>query len=716
MKGLKEFRRSLNKDRSSGGKPAGSAQSPSTFTGVKSAVTIQPPKLVIRAIKDYRSTAPHELSFHKGDFFHVTSESSTNPDWFEACNPISNARGLVPASHFDVLSKSSRAAATSAAGPGAVSPTLGSGGPTSPNFASQQAAGPTASSMYGRAAGAAVAGKGGAAGGGGLYAVVKYNFVAERADELEAKAGEPIIVIAQSNYEWFVAKPIGRLGGPGLIPVTFVEIKDLVTGRPVEDVQELIESGVVPKVEEWKKMTAEYKKNTIPLGRFDFPQPQQPPHHQAGISPYGNPSAGSSTSFGTHSFSQLHQQQDLPTPPPKDGLYDSSGGPLGGQYAHNHDGHSSSPAAAAAGMDPMSELPPGMSPGEPLPTGIITSAAVDSFHFEQGDYWFRIQATHVAGPSDSAPLHAPRAPEGEERDLILYRLYEDFYEFQIALLDHFPSEAGRETDDNGHSSERILPLMPGPLDEVDDLVTSQRRVDLDQYIVELCALPEYIMRSELVRLFFEPRPGDHCTTHPARGGSQAAAGEARGSASAYSGGGHQAHPSISSSSQHHSQPTKEALHSNGIHKYSEDQPVGRSSGTSGVDTLLDSTRNLSLGSDAHVRTTTSSSPRTSSSHARAPSHPSLPAAAPAASGAATPAYHRIKVSPLHDKEMVFALRMPPQPPFDSLLEKVRERIGDGVQALYTRDDGAGRIRNDEELARWLRDVTEKGGKVMLYAE
>lgn len=35
-----------------------------------------------------------------------------------------------------------------------------------------------------------------------LYAIVQYDFVAERADELDAKAGEPIIVIAQSNHEW----------------------------------------------------------------------------------------------------------------------------------------------------------------------------------------------------------------------------------------------------------------------------------------------------------------------------------------------------------------------------------------------------------------------------------------------------------------------------------------------------------------------------------
>ncbi|PWN23786.1 hypothetical protein BCV69DRAFT_265056 [Microstroma glucosiphilum] len=364
MVGLKDFRRSLNKDRTSGGKPGnnglgGSAQGgftqvtsgpPTTFTNVKSAVSLQPPKMVIKAIQDYKSRAPQELSFTSGDFFHVISEpTGQNADWLEACNPITNARGLVPAACFEVLSRQARP---------------GQGG-------SPMAAG-------GSSGGASVM---------RLYAMVRYDFTAERDDELGAAAGEPIIVIAQSNFEWFVAKPIGRLGGPGLIPVAFVEIKDLASGKAIENVEELISSGVIPTVEEWKKMTADYKKNTIPLGRFDF------------------------------------------------------GGSNG----------------------------------------------------------------------DSAP--------GEERELILYRLYEDFYDFQIALLDHFSVEAGRQIDENGKQSKRILPLMPGPLEQVDDYITAQRRGDLDQYIAELCALPEYILRSEIVRLFFEPRPGDHCTTHPPRVGA-----------------------------------------------------------------------------------------------------------------------------------------------------------------------------------------------------
>lgn len=96
-----------------------------------------------------------------------------------------------------------------------------------------------------------------------------YDFKAERADELEAKAGEAIIVIAQSNPEWFVAKPIGRLGGPGLIPVSFVEIRDMATNTPVPDPQGAVKRAGIPKVEEWKKMAADYKNSSITLGKFE---------------------------------------------------------------------------------------------------------------------------------------------------------------------------------------------------------------------------------------------------------------------------------------------------------------------------------------------------------------------------------------------------------------------------------------------------------------
>lgn len=102
-----------------------------------------------------------------------------------------------------------------------------------------------------------------------VYGIVMYDFQAERADELEAKAGEAIIVIAQSNPEWFVAKPIGRLGGPGLIPVSFIEIRDMGSDKAVQNPHDAIQRAGVPRVEEWKKMAAEYKNSSITLGKFE---------------------------------------------------------------------------------------------------------------------------------------------------------------------------------------------------------------------------------------------------------------------------------------------------------------------------------------------------------------------------------------------------------------------------------------------------------------
>ncbi|CAD6984675.1 unnamed protein product [Tilletia controversa] len=502
MKGLKDFRRSLNKDRASRG------AAPTTYTGVRSATsaTKQPPSKVIRATRDYRARQPNELSFSKGDFFHVLNDS-THPEWFEAVNPITNARGHVPAAYFDVLTKTARPGGPSMSGPGSASSDP-MAGPTSPGVGTDS--GDSGLSAH----------LGSAKGAGGLYAVVKYDFEAERPDELDSKAGDSIIVIAQSNFEWFVASPIGKLGGPGLIPVAFVEIRDMVTGQSVENVQELIRNGTIPKVEEWKKMKADYTKNTIPLGRFDFAGQQGPPSLPG--SPFDGTPGGDGAGLGPNGMG----------PGGMGGMFMGGAGPSG-QFNQGP-----SDMMIPPGMEPYQrgdqplpslpggeevELPPGMAPGEPLPCGIIESARVDSFHFEQGDYWFRVQATHIAGPSP-APPDVLRAPTGEVRELILYRLYEDFYEFQLALLEHFPAEAGRETGPNGQPNERILPLMPGPIDEVDDVITSQRRADLDTYIQELCALPEHIRRSELLRVFFEPRPGDHCTRLPLQPGSEGANG------------------------------------------------------------------------------------------------------------------------------------------------------------------------------------------------
>ncbi|TDL29809.1 hypothetical protein BD410DRAFT_710403 [Rickenella mellea] len=407
---MKSLRRSLNtKDHS----PLISTPIPAVS---KPAASIIPPNKVIRALEEHRPGAPNQLGFQKGDFFYVVNDSSDG--WYEANNPMTGARGLVPKSKFEEFKKAN-------AGPK-------SGGSTkSPPASPRQPV---------------------------FYAVVEHDFNAERADELDAKRGDHISIVAQSNYEWFVAKPISRLGRPGLIPVSFVSIHDPGTGKAMtdEEVKALMYRGEVPGVDEWKKAILDYKAASISLGVIDDESTRGPVPN----SPF------------MPSSSQYPSPEKPPQPP-----------------------------------QPQESEP---SPPPCLPPGSLLTAEVVSWHYEMEEYWFRIGALFQPDdPSDSSTL--PPA-----KQLVLFRVYNDFYDFQVNLLDSFPFEAGRAAVDGPkgqqQKSTRILPYMPGPAAEVDDKITIMRREELDAYLVQLCGLWQYgadhILRHRLIREFFAPKAGD----------------------------------------------------------------------------------------------------------------------------------------------------------------------------------------------------------------
>jgi bud emergence protein 1 len=84
----------------------------------------------------------------------------------------------------------------------------------------------------------------------------------------------------------------------------------------------------------------------------------------------------------------------------------------------------------------------------------------------------------------------------------LSRYYQNFYDFQIALLQEFPKEAATD------GGNRILPFMPGPVTYVTDAISNGRRESLNDYVKKLLALPPYISKCHLVRQLFAPREGD----------------------------------------------------------------------------------------------------------------------------------------------------------------------------------------------------------------
>ncbi|KAJ7667669.1 scd2/ral3 [Mycena polygramma] len=440
---MKSIRKSLNGNKDGGIRAQISTPVPLPAVS-KPPSAILPPQKVIRALGPYRPQAPQELPFKKGDFFYVLRDVDSGGAWYEAHNPVSGARGLVPKDMFEEFNKNS----TSVRSIG--SPTLQTQQvprPQQQQFESMSPKSPMKTQVF--------------------YAIVLHDFFAERADELDAKRGDAITVVAQSNREWFVAKPIGRLGRPGLIPVSFVEIHDPATGKAIPDVSALMDRGDLPKVEDWKRAMFNYKQNSIALGVIDAPNSRDSVTNSP-FTPQYSPAAPPEPAISVQG------------PSPHDQFYPSN-----------------------------TSNPPPPETSDMLPDGVLLSANVVSFHFEMEEYWFRVDA--IFQPYASAPGQAlPPA-----KSLILFRVYNDFYDFQVSLLDTFPQEAGRQPP-----HPRMLPYMPGPADTVDDALTATRRNELDEYVVSLCQLStsgaRYILEHQVVREFLALKPGDVENTIPPR--------------------------------------------------------------------------------------------------------------------------------------------------------------------------------------------------------
>ncbi|KAI0817741.1 hypothetical protein GGR55DRAFT_36745 [Xylaria sp. FL0064] len=426
---MKALRRSIKGDKD---------KSPQISITPKTAVAIVPPKKVIRALYDYEAQSAQELSFSRGDFFHVIGREE-DTDWYEACNPaLPDARGLVPVSFFQALGRTERDSGQSDNG-SRLPPKKED---HDSGFSESNAVPPTPALSQ---RSSKSIGKTGAM----VYGIVMYDFQAERPDELEAKAGEAIIVIAQSNPEWFVAKPIGRLGGPGLIPVSFVEIRDMATDTAVANAQDAVKRAGVPRVEEWKKMAADYKNSSITLGKFEG----------------GGPPGQQPLEQGMERLS-LQQQRNRQSQQ-QTASFQHQGGALQSQ------------------RNTLQQNPMGPKPTSQLYAPI--SARIPRYCFAEDKYWFVIEAALEDG-----------------RHWELSRYYEDFYDFQIALLTEFPAEAG-----NTGTQKRSLPYMPGPVNYVTDAITEGRLHNLDQYVKNLLGQPAYISKCNLVKQFFAPREGDY---------------------------------------------------------------------------------------------------------------------------------------------------------------------------------------------------------------
>ena len=357
-----------------------------------------------------------------------------------------------------------------------------------------------------------------------------------------------------------------------------------------------------------------------------------------------------------------------------------------------------------------------------LPPGEFTVLGVPSFHNESGDYWFRLHVTFV-----------PDDPSSPAYTLGLYRTYEDFYDFQISLLDTFPYEAGRPRpgEEEQSSTERILPYMPGPVEDViDDELTEYRREELDAYVKALIDLRTrqagYIVRHELLRTFFASKDGDYCEECPRQEAVEEKeerlaeirmAEDAPGpSAKGYQ----QDMRSTSASSRHSQKSTAQEYFPIPVRSTSSRGP----SPLPPIDTNRSASRPGSSGYSAGARQSAGGthyvsggfSTATTSSSWGAPNSGSVPLPN-------QPPYVKIKIYDRATDDLI-AIRVHPNVTHSELFEKVRARLGAEVNLLRYRTSTTGggtngvgqayrEIRDDRELKEWMRTEDQK---LVLYAE
>ncbi|KAF9300119.1 bud emergence protein 1 [Mortierella antarctica] len=289
----------------------------------------------------------------------------------------------------------------------------------------------------------------------------------------------------------------------------------------------------------------------------------------------------------------------------------------------------------------------------------IVNASVEAYHNEDDQYWFTVRVELANGATRT-----------------LYRLYEDFYDFHIMLLEEFPVESGRVGD-----QQRILPFMPIPMQVVDDDVTATRRADLDMYVQDLCRLPRRIVQHALVEELFTLKEGDK--ENPPHNGRSASPSVGR---------------TTPSHNMLHSPPPgspgdRRPSHSNGPRSAF----ASRSQGGGGASYR-------GYGDESPSSVGASPSLRSQASF----QSPSLGSGG----GGANEEMIKVKISFQDD---IMAMRIPVSITFKSLESKVFERLQSDTRDLSYRDERGNfaKLQSDEDV----RDAIDNcGGKLMIYVD
>ncbi|KAJ1820202.1 bud emergence protein 1 [Coemansia sp. RSA 2675] len=525
-----------------------------------SSAKVEVPKRVIRALRDYSSKEVTELSFKREDFFYVLSNPHDDDRWYDVTNPLSGKRGLVPASYFEVmesrqdrLNRIHRSASNASPTPSLTHDYSDSAMdvPPHPSFGSDvihaslgiPRSVPGATAIHSRVSRSDSRDRpenGSSAPiepvmmAGALRtrtssiqqqyhqrqlsqhassfdavpmlpsiieprAVALYDFDAANSNELTLREGDIIMVVAQSTDDWIIAKPIQRGGPPGLVPASYVQMRDSASGAPITDLRAYLSRGNLRlrTATEWERKLQELRVSRSTASTASA-NSDVTTATAALIDRTGSPV---SSHDGDHSPTPRSSVgSTLPAP----GLAlkktrtraltsSSSTSSIADRSSFRQPSKGRQPSGGSSQLQSSENFPP-------FHVDEVASVSVPTFICKDGAYLFQISLQFRSG---------------DERNL--YRGYDDFIYCRNQLHDLFPKETSplKLARFSMHSSSMVY---------LNDVIAERRRSDIDEYVNGLLGMPEDVMNCAVVQRLFGSRVGSNLNRQSSAGRSLRRAG------------------------------------------------------------------------------------------------------------------------------------------------------------------------------------------------
>ncbi|KAJ1856632.1 bud emergence protein 1 [Coemansia sp. RSA 1822] len=473
---------------------------------------LQTPKRVIRAVRNYVAVESAELTFKKDDFFYVLSTPHDTDRWYEVTNPLSGERGLVPASCFEIMesrqdriNRINRSASTaSATGPALAGTTgqlgLASSLPGSPGLFGSSGNMAANAAIYGLQASESGTQRRPSGGSGShplaeassvmtlrvrttsiqhaqhqrrpsqpfgtspmqaeLHGTALYSFDAANANELTVYEGDELLVVAQSTEDWFIARRM--LGGAktGLVPSSYVELRDAVSGTVISDLHTYLARNHMrlSSALEWERHQRERwasrSTHSSASGGSTYDDDGATPRLSIGgtlPAPSGLHSSRSRAMTASSSTSSIAERSS---------------------FRHPHGARH----ASGASLQHMA--------GDNFPrfhADEVASVSVPSFICKDGAYLFQISL---------------RFTTGDHRNI--YRGYDDVIYCRNQLNESFPKQT------SALKLARIS-MHGSSMGYLNDAIAERRRSEIDEYVGGLLAMPFEVVESAAVQKLFGSR-------------------------------------------------------------------------------------------------------------------------------------------------------------------------------------------------------------------